>query len=409
MNLFSSRRPLGHVSARRTRSRPRVEILEDRLTPSTLHVGSSAGEFHTIQAAVNAANPGDTILVDPGTYQEQVTVFQNTNGVTLNNLKLKSSSSLAAVIQAPTALTGAGAIVEVSGATNVTINGFTIQGPDGGSNTLNDGILVDNAGSATITGNHITRIEDNPLNGNQTGIGIEVGGSTTGTATISGNTVDDYQKTGIEVDNTHSSATIKNNTVTGVGPTAAIAQNGIQIGFGATGTISGNTISENIYTPQTFDATGILLFQSGRVSVTGNTISNNDDGVWASTVRGVTINNNNITGSTWDAILLETATGSTVNGNTLTGNGSGGVGDGGIELISSSAGNTLRNNQSNRNNGDGVFVDASSGGNTFTDNHMTGNRLLDAQDNTRGTGSAGTADTWRNNVGRTSNPPGLFS
>ena len=34
-------------------------------------------------------------------------------------------------------------------------------------------------------------------------------------------------------------ATIENNIVTGIGPTDLIAQNGIQIGFGATGTISG--------------------------------------------------------------------------------------------------------------------------------------------------------------------------
>lgn len=41
---------------------------------SVLRVGASPGEYHTIQAAVDAALPGDTVLIDAGTYQEAVVV-----------------------------------------------------------------------------------------------------------------------------------------------------------------------------------------------------------------------------------------------------------------------------------------------------------------------------------------------
>ena len=50
------------------------------------------------------------------------------------------------------------------------------------------------------------------------------------------------------VDGIGSSAVITNNTGTGLGPVNFIAPNGIQVSRGATGTVTGNTISGNVYT-----------------------------------------------------------------------------------------------------------------------------------------------------------------
>src|SRR5262249_33164598 len=47
--------------------------IEDRVTPA-VHDVTQGTSFATIQAAVNAANPGDTLLADPGVYAESVTV-----------------------------------------------------------------------------------------------------------------------------------------------------------------------------------------------------------------------------------------------------------------------------------------------------------------------------------------------
>src|SRR5262249_31335946 len=51
----------------------RLESLEDRITPVVTDMNTMMA-FSTIQMAVNAANPGDTILADAGTYAEHVTV-----------------------------------------------------------------------------------------------------------------------------------------------------------------------------------------------------------------------------------------------------------------------------------------------------------------------------------------------
>src|SRR5271168_2044516 len=65
----------GHRDAACQRVQPQVEQLEQRLTPQgSVHDITSGGDFSTIQAAVNAAYPGDVIQVDPGIYAEQVTI-----------------------------------------------------------------------------------------------------------------------------------------------------------------------------------------------------------------------------------------------------------------------------------------------------------------------------------------------
>src|SRR5438105_2313924 len=95
------------------RFRPHVERLECRRVLSTLLVSptglfSSTPAFTTIQSAVDAAAAGDTILVGPGTYEEQVVVIKD-------SLTLTSSSPWAAVIKAPQndVLAGNAAIVDI--------------------------------------------------------------------------------------------------------------------------------------------------------------------------------------------------------------------------------------------------------------------------------------------------------
>ena len=60
--------------------------------PRVLRVGTFngiSGQFRTIQAAVNAANPGDWILVGPGDYHEQGTktdgLLITTPGIRVSN------------------------------------------------------------------------------------------------------------------------------------------------------------------------------------------------------------------------------------------------------------------------------------------------------------------------------------
>ncbi len=390
------------LRSRRQEIRPQfrscLELLEGRVVPATLRVGSTE-PYATIQAAVNAASPGDTIRVDPGTYTEQVTIGAGKDG-----LYLQSVNPQAAVIRAPASMISPKAIVEDNGAKNVTINGFTITGPGGGaSDSIEDGIRVDSGGSAMITNNHITKIQDSPFSATQNGYGILIGHAAegqTGSATITHNTIDNYQKGGIYVDNVGSSADIESNTITGVGPTSVIAQNGIQISRGASATISHNTISGNVYTPATYDATGILILDAGTVvTADHNTISNCDVSIWAEDVTQGTISYNQISGST-EGIVLYNASGVQILQNQVKTSG-----DDGIYLFSSSN-NTLDHNQITGSQHDGIFVDANSTGNTITYNSASGSGHFDAEDDSSGSGTAGTGNFWSHNQIKTDNKGG---
>jgi hypothetical protein len=191
-----------------------------------------------------------------------------------------------------------GGVVTNGGATaNVTNLKVTTSGLaeacDDGADRLR-GILFDGA-SGSITNNQVTNINQNQgavLSGCQEGNGIEArnfGASpTTIRVVIDGNTISGYQKTGI-VANGNTDATITDNTVTGAGPNIYIAQNGIHVGFGATGMVKGNNVSGNSYTgPEAFNTSsgGILIFGDGSelcvgVQVLKNTLTGNDVGVFA--------------------------------------------------------------------------------------------------------------------------------
>jgi hypothetical protein len=142
------------------------------------------------------------------------------------------------------------------------------------------GVVV-NGVAANVTGSKVHRIGDSPFDGMQHGNAILYINGASGT--ISGNSVYDFQKNGITVSGKDAnnnviskpttSASVTNNTVTGEGPIDYIAQNGIQISFGASATVNKNVVSGFWYTPVTDEACGLLLYQAGRVNVQNNTIS----------------------------------------------------------------------------------------------------------------------------------------
>ncbi len=219
--------------------------------------------FSSIQAAVNASAAGDKIIVCAGTYTEQVSVPAGKDGLTL-----QSNGHLAAIIQAPAAMSSPKAIVRVTGSQNVKITDFQIQGPgDGGCDSLEFGVRIDGGGSATVSNNRITHIRDEPFSGCQNGVGIQAGraaDSTSGSVTAKSNVIDDYQKNGITVSNAGSLGTITGNTIVGAGPTPVIAQNGIQVSSGASGTVSKNDVSGNVYSPRHRDVDGRAALQPRR-------------------------------------------------------------------------------------------------------------------------------------------------
>lgn len=113
-------------------------------------------EYPTIQAAVDAANPGDMIVVREGTYTENVKVNKD-------HLTIKSESGAeVTIIQA----TDPDDNVIYVTANYVSINGFTVEGGNG----IGDGIFIWRVTGASITNCKVKSCE----------YGIDMGESTNG-------------------------------------------------------------------------------------------------------------------------------------------------------------------------------------------------------------------------------------
>ena len=78
------------------------------------------------------------------------------------------------------------------------------------------------------------------------------------------NTVFNYGKNGITANCELATATIKGNVVTGRGVLnyPDYAQNGIQLGWEASGTITGNTVRDHYYNNDSWAATGIFYYMT---------------------------------------------------------------------------------------------------------------------------------------------------
>jgi serine/threonine protein phosphatase PrpC len=65
--------------------------------PRTLHVGNAAGEYPTIPEAIDNAEPGDTIEVDPGTYPEKVALRP---GITIRSTPPRAATVVGGIVAA---------------------------------------------------------------------------------------------------------------------------------------------------------------------------------------------------------------------------------------------------------------------------------------------------------------------
>ncbi len=316
-----------------------------------------------IQNAVNALPPNSILDICPGIYQEQVIVTQP---ITIRGVKDPSSAADAAVIAAPsggivantTSLSSGNPIaaqfvVDTPGGA-VNINNITV---DGNNNQINGcapeliGIYYRNASGTVNQVAAVNQTLSTALNGCQSGLGIFVqsGLSLNSTVTVENSYIANYQKNGITGDETGTTVTISSNRVFGQGPTTGAAENGIQFGFGAGGSAVSNTVMDNVYSPGTAAATGILVYASANVSVTSNIVGNSQLGIsfdsdptFGAADNGTIDSNkvsathlfdgidvcsnsnsvlkNSVFGSDESGIHLDGSCGSTGNSNTVTGN-----------------------------------------------------------------------------------------
>ncbi|HEX6974673.1 MAG TPA: hypothetical protein VF147_09735 [Vicinamibacterales bacterium] len=182
--------------------------------------------------------------------------------------------------------------------------GGTIKGAEiSGANYF--GVLVNGDGGSVavdVLASSIHDIGEFPLNGSQHGVAIYyraffLGGSATGK--ISGNTLTNYQKGGIVVNGTGSNVVVSSNIVTGQGAVNYIAQNGIQFGYGSSGSAMKNTVTGHSYTGSSTASGGIIVvggagygtcpdggdcpYTSG-IQIVQNIVKDNDIGVWLTNI-----------------------------------------------------------------------------------------------------------------------------
>jgi len=345
--------------------------------------------FNTVQDGVDGVGKS-TVNVAPGLYQEQVVIGKG----------LVISGSPGAVILAPTT-PGQYRIAESSKWWEPVV--FVYGGTDDGTGTISGPEVVDvDISGLTIDGNDrvptsgrrsagmLLRNVDGTISGNTVGnmnidgqetFGIMVCGDSD--VDILGNDVSGYSRGGITGNSDSTglapatisgpNVLIEGNTVTGPGLGIPVtwAPNGIQIGWGATGIIRGNTVSGNGWPGSEWTGSGIIVFLSDGVLVEGNTVVENETGVavagymWNPAglhANGTQIVGNDILNNEYGISIQDKADGTFIIGNVISGNHDGidvcniygDVPEGTVIVFNSIAGN----NPSNDAGYGGLWVDS---------------------------------------------------
>jgi hypothetical protein len=306
--------------------------------------------YNSIQEAITTSPPKATIHVCAGEYKEQVVIEKSDTVAADPGAKLQvpaspANSTTTCDVQVP-AEDEQQDLVTICGGAKVKITNLTLEGrwPAGPEcpKDFND-IMVGGSSTLTLTGSRISHAGAEPLNGCQQGIGIQIGRNRigqVGSAKLSNDVIEGYQKNGITVDAPGSKASIKGLTIKTV-PTSAISQNGVQVSRGAVAKISGSTIEGNecnapscgpntsgFKGPEEWeeaeDSTGVLFYLAGGgSSVKSSTISGNDIGVYNMTNAAgakTTVSGDTFTANRYWGVALDEGS-ALVSNNTISGPG----------------------------------------------------------------------------------------
>jgi len=298
-------------------------------------------DFPTIQAAVDAAPPGATIKVQPGTYTEEIVITKDLHveGAGVGATILQSPATLtpfAAFLSAEFPEVPIGAVVRIANGAKVRMFGFTVTGPVPCA-VHTQGIAVMGGARLTLAESHVTPMlpepEPSPCNASS---GIRIGLPTafrvgsqlgsTGHGKITNVIVDRYLGNGIAVagppGGAASTATISHSVV--LGGTSLIAQSheGITIRQNAVARVTENIVAGNTCTtpfcgpdPLTdFQSSGILATAVGAnsVEILNNHVFGNDTGIYQTTSpHCCMISGNHVSNNRFFGIAIQDGDGAT--------------------------------------------------------------------------------------------------
>jgi len=238
---------------------------------AALNVGSG-GQYTSITGAINAAQPGDTITINAGTYTENIIV---TKSVTI---KAASPGSVVVTAADPSK------DVFLVQAKNVRVEGLTITGATGAS-----GVHVDHSSACVVTGIS--------AHGNERAIYLD---GATNCEVSSSNLADNGY--GVYCDNA-SNNTISSNIATGEQGGGTALGDGIYMYYSDANTITHTNLSAN-------HVFGISLYHSSGNTISNNSILNNQDiGVRLRESNNNTLTFNTVSGNVNLGILTITETG----------------------------------------------------------------------------------------------------
>lgn len=282
--------------------------------------GTKEHNYATIQEAVDAVAGGGAVHVAAGEYVEQVVI----------NKSLSLIGEEGAVVKAPATPeaftvpedskkwepvififggTRSGNAVTGEEQVNVHISGLTIDGDARKPAGRAAGILLRNV-TGTVSGNILRNFDLNTET-----FGVLVNGNSD--VVIRENDISGFGRGGIVAGSygtvSCSNASIRNNKVATI-THAKWAQNGIQIGWGATGEIIGNTVTGHVWADGRWGASGILIPGSSNIAIAGNTVCNNDYGICVAGYgnygghhpsSNISIRDNTLSGNTYSGICLQ--------------------------------------------------------------------------------------------------------
>lgn len=404
-------------------------VVDDDGFASAASCDGATVAYTTIQSAVDAAAPGDTIMVCPGTYSESVTV--STAGLNLVGPYAGINAAWCPDRLNTATVVGGASNGFTLAADGVIVDGFRIGGSSAyGIETselfsgykIRNNVIEDNAAGIYLNadGSILSRVKRNCLRDNNATFSDLTPFPTAGTGIYTDQGLDNAD---ILVNGFRRHLNVAINLVTDLDPTGT---------FNVTETSNIRVGGNNSVNDRTF----LSVFNADHVYVSGNRVTQNSSGQdWngsaiyvggGSDIGGpgasaITITNNKIVstqlpngfyagiavrGSADDTVISFNTIKGTYNGISITSDALG---------AAYVRGNAVWNAH---NNGiEALVTEPYSGGgpatqNVFTRNGAHGSANYDCFDNTTGTSTLGTANTWlrdgfRRNVGDTSSPAGL--